>query len=100
MSDRTRTLIDRRTVYGIGNGEAFIYGLADGEFEIEVVSENGTAAVQVSDEVDAWHAWMHPFDRESRLTIPEKVEAAAPTAEYHAMYAALELAEAGDSDEV
>ena len=91
-------LIDERVIYGIGNGTARIYGIDGGRFMVEVENNNGLASVEVSDETEAWRTWLHPFA--AALEIPQPKAEAGHMERYHEMYAAIELAEAGDSDEV
>jgi hypothetical protein len=95
-------LLDTRTIYGIGSGRSNIYEAPAGDgFVIEVVCNKGAVSIPVNKitcekfetvEAEAWHTWLHPFDRESRLSIPgsEPAEFAKVTL---AEYAALELVE-------
>ncbi len=101
-------LIDERVIYGIGNGAARIYTkgavAADGKYEdgvgyvVEVENGNGLCSVEIDQHDAAFATWLHPFAR--GLEIPAPKEEAGHMENYHAMYAAIELAEAGDSDEV
>lgn len=86
-------LLDTRTIYGIGSGVSNIYEAPAGDgFVVEVVCNKGVGRVEVADHDEAWHTWLHPFDRESRLSIPgsEAAEFAKITRDE---YAALELVE-------
>jgi hypothetical protein len=101
-------LIDERIVYGIGNGTARIYTkgavAADGAYEdgvgyvIEVENGHGLTSVEVDQHDAAFATFLHPFAR--GLTIPAPKAEAGHMENYHAMYAAIELAEAGDGDAV
>lgn len=94
-------LIDERTIYGIGEGRCLIFQAEDdSEFIVEVENNVGSTAVSIEDEIEAWRTFMHPLDGKHGLTIPAPKVEDERGAAYHAAYAAIELAEAGDSDAV
>jgi hypothetical protein len=93
------TLLDTRTVYGIGAGVCNLYAAADGTFVVEVTCNAGTTSATVEDESAAWKGWLHPFA--ALLEIPSKAQAGAlrrlSQAE-HALLEAIEVAEGGEVD--
>ena len=95
------TALDTRKLYGCGpNGAATIYGVEGGTFVVEVSNDHGHSRVEVSDMADAYAAWLHPFDRDRGLNVPEAPDESGAyiRIEEHYLYVALESVEAGDSD--
>lgn len=95
------TTLDERIIYGIGNGKCRRIENPDGTFTVEVECNKGVTSMAVATEVESFHAFMHPFDRESRLTPPGSDEHPATrelTAAEYALAEAIEDAEAGDFD--
>lgn len=85
-------------MFGIGgNGRAVIYECGT----VEVVSDRGVSSARFESMGEAYHAWLHPFDREGRLAIPgvvEPREAARPLSEDE--YALAELLNEADEQAV
>lgn len=93
--------LDTRKLYGCGpNGEARILGIEDGRFAVEITNDHGVSRVEVENELEAFAAWLHPFDRERGLSVPEAPDESGLfiSIEEHHLYVALENVEAGDSD--
>jgi hypothetical protein len=93
--------LDTRTILGIGSGVATIYA-ADNGYIVEVTSNKGTTSIEVAEHDEAYHTFLHPFDRESRMSIPgtvDRTEAMRPLSPAeHALLEAYELAEGGEVD--
>ena len=81
--------LDERIIYGIGgNGRAVVYECGT----VEVVSDRGVSSAKFDSLAEAFHAWLHPFDREGRLAIPGAVdprEAVRPLSEQEYVLAEL-----------